>query len=159
MIRTVREMLNVEIDLIINYFLTASPEFLKGMGVDTDKLPDKDKWKETIRTDFILPIEKRKFYYLLWLVDDIPVGHSNINDIVFGKQAYMHLHIWQTNNRQKGNGSFFVKHSLPFYFSKFNLKKLYCQPYALNPAPNSILQKAGFQFIKKYETTGKFVGF
>jgi RimJ/RimL family protein N-acetyltransferase len=63
------------------------------------------------------------------------------------------LHLWQNDKRQKGNGTCFVELSLPFYFSNFKLKKLFCEPYALNDAPNNTLKKAGFSLIKQYETT------
>jgi len=34
-----------------------------------------------------------------------------------------------------------------------------CEPYALNPAPNKILKKVGFTFIKIYETTPGWINF
>ena len=159
MIRKVREMRVEEIDLITNYFHCLTPELLLQQGIDRNKLPGKENWKEIISNDFNQPLEKRKFYYLLWLIDEIPIGHSNLNDIVLGEQAYMHLHIWQTDFRQKGNGSFFVEQSLPFYFKKFNLKKIYCRPNSMNPAPNITLQKVGFQFVKIYETIPGWINF
>ena len=71
----------------------------------------------------------------------------------------MHLHMWHPHNRQKGDGTYFIRQSLFYYFQKFKLKKLYCQPYALNPAPNQTLANAGFEFIKKYETIPGLVKF
>jgi len=53
----------------------------------------------------------------------------------------------------RGMGSQLVKMSLPYYFEKMKLQTLFCQPYALNPAPNRTLEKAGFEFVKKYSTT------
>ena len=89
----------------------------------------------------------------------MPVGHSNINDIVFGQQAYMHLHLWNPGDRQKGNGTYFIAGSLQYYFEKFRLEKIYCQPNAANDAPNKTLEKAGFTFIKKYETIPGWLNF
>ncbi len=37
----VRPLAKEEVPLIISYFFTASPEFLRGMGADPDKLPNK----------------------------------------------------------------------------------------------------------------------
>jgi RimJ/RimL family protein N-acetyltransferase len=42
--------------------------------------------------------------------------------------------------------------TLPYFFQNFELKNLYCEPYALNPAPNKTLKKIGFQFVKQYVT-------
>lgn len=47
-------------------------------------------------------------------------------------------------------GAHFVKLTIPFYFNNFHLQTLYCEPYALNPAPNKTLPKAGFEFVKDY---------
>jgi [ribosomal protein S5]-alanine N-acetyltransferase len=52
-----------------------------------------------------------------------------------------------------------VKLSIPYYFNKFNLKKLYCEPYALNTAPNKTLKKSGFSFVKEYETIPGWISF
>ena len=159
MTKSVREMTMTDINLIIDYFLESSPEFLRGMGVDINKLPGKKEWSKVILNEFAQPVESKKLYYVIWQINDIPVGHSNINNIIFGKEAYMHLHLWHLDNRKKGGGSYFIKESLVYYFQKFELKKLFCQPYALNPAPNHALHNAGFEFIRKYETVPGWLNF
>jgi RimJ/RimL family protein N-acetyltransferase len=141
-----------DVDLIINYFLDSLPDHLLKLGVDETKLPEKNEWRKIILDDLKQPFKKRKFYYLLWLIDDKAIGHSHINDIIFGKQAYMHLHLWNSYNRQKGNGTYYVTESLKYYFEKFRLEKIFCQPNSLNNAPNKTLERAGFEFIKTYET-------
>ena len=152
MTRNVRELTKDDVDLIIDYFLNSTPEHLLRLGVDETKLPGKNEWRIIILNDLEQPLEKRKFYYVIWEVNDIPVGHSNINDIVFGRQALMHLHLWNPDDRRKGNGTYFIKESLNTYFKKFRLEKIYCQPNALNDAPNKTLERVGFTFLKKYET-------
>lgn len=42
--------------------------------------------------------------------------------------------------------------TLPYFFNKLQLKRLYCEPYALNPAPNKTLEKVGFTFVKEHLT-------
>ncbi len=103
--------------------------------------------------------ENKKSYCIIWQVDGKPIGHSNINKIVFGKEAYMHLHIWRPEERKKGLGTSFIKLTLPWFFEKSKLKKLYCEPYALNSAPNKTLQNAGFEFVKEYITTPGWINF
>ena len=65
----------------------------------------------------------------------------------------MHLHIWKGMNRKKGTGVELINRSVTYFFENMKLKKLYCEPYALNPAPNKTLAKAGFHFLKRYTTT------
>ena len=148
-----------DIDLIIQYWLTASPEFLKDMGVDLSKMPSEQEWKEMLLGQLKQDYPQKKSYCIIWLLNEKPVGHSNVNKIIFGEEAYMHLHIWYEEERRSGLGSRFVKMTVPLFFKNLQLKKIYCEPYALNPAPNKILEKLGFEFEKEYITTPGFLNF
>lgn len=153
----VREIEQKDIDPIINYWLGSSEAHMKGMGVDLNKLPTKEEWTSMLMEQLSQPIEEKKSYAIIWLINGKPIGHCNINKINFGVDAYMHLHIWQPDIRKKGLGVKLVKMTLPYFFKKFNLKKLYCEPYALNPAPNKTLEKIGFTFVKKHRTTPGYI--
>lgn len=142
-----------DIKLVIDYFTDASPEFLRGMGADPNKLPNKKDWAKRIETEWKKENKNKQFYYIIWLINNQPVGHSNINQIQFQNSAFMHLHLWKNDNRQKGMGTYFIKRTIPYFFNNFELEELYCEPYALNPAPNKTLLKLGFEFVKEYETT------
>jgi len=148
----VRELTEKDIEYFINYWLDSSSEFLTGMGVDVQKKPNRQQLFDLVSTQIGNPMENRKSYFLTWLINGKPVGCSNVNQIVFGKKAFMHLHLYHSDNRQKGIGTVFVIKSLPYYFENLNLKKLYCEPYSLNQAPNKTLEKIGFKFLKQYKT-------
>ena len=45
-----------------------------------------------------------------------------------------------------------VKQSIPHFFEKLKLQTLFCEPAALNPAPNKTLEKIGFKYIKSHTT-------
>lgn len=150
---SVREWQEDDIERIVGYFTNASPEFLLGMGVDINKVPNKEVWFEKLQEDFKKDNREKDRYYIIWQVDGKSVGHSNINKIIFGKESYMHLHIWEEEMRYKGMGIRFLKKTIPYYFNNFQLQELFCEPYALNPAVNKTLIKVGFEFIKQYETT------
>jgi len=64
----------------------------------------------------------------------------------------MHLHLWNVGERRKGPGFEFVKLTIAHYFEKLQSKDLYCEPYALNPAPNRLLEKLGFDFVERYRS-------
>ena len=64
MTRSVREMTKTDINLIIDYFLESSPEFLRGMGVDINKLPGKEEWSKIILDDFEQPAESKNYIML-----------------------------------------------------------------------------------------------
>ncbi len=150
---SLRELTEADIPLIIDYWLSADAAFLAGMGADIAKLPARQDWKKMLAKQLCQPYEEKESYCIIWLADDEPVGHSNVNKIKFGEEAYMHLHIWKADKRKKGIGTALVKMTLPYFFDSLQLKKIYCEPYALNPAPNNTLEKAGFTFVKKYITT------
>ena len=157
--RSIREIERNEIELIINYFNQSEHAFLRGMGVDPEKLPNHRQWHQLILDDWMQPIENRQFYYLIWLIDNTPVGHSNINKIVYGDHAYLHLHLWEQDDRKMGHGTYFIKACISTYFEKFDLQTLICEPYALNSAPNKTLARTGFELIKQYETTPGWINF
>jgi RimJ/RimL family protein N-acetyltransferase len=156
---SVREFKKEDIELIIDYFINSNTEYLKGMGAIKSKFPTRKKWLEKLYQEIVKSNTEKEFYYVIWEIDNVPVGHSNINNITFGKQATMHLHLWQSNKRKKGLGVEFIKQTIPFYFKYFELEKLICEPYAQNITPNKVLEKNGFEFINKYETIPGWINF
>jgi len=149
---TVREIQLKDIDLIADYWLTSDSVFLTQMGVDLNKLPTRDGLREMLSIQINTSITDKKSYALIWELNGQQIGHSNVNAIEHGKEATMHLHLWNSTNRKKGVGTNLIKKTLPYYFDKLQLKKIICEPYALNIAPNKTLKKIGFKFIKKYRT-------
>lgn len=156
---SIREMQKEDIDPLIHYWLNAEPSFLETMGVDLAKMPARDQWEEMLNEQLKQSYDEKKSYCLIWLVDGKAIGHSNVNKIIFGKEAFMHLHIWVNGIRKKGMGTILVKMGLSLFFKNMELKKIYCEPYALNPAPNKVLEKVGFEFVKTYVTMPGWLNF
>ncbi|MEQ9425096.1 MAG: GNAT family protein [Cyclobacteriaceae bacterium] len=148
---SIREWTEADIDLIIDYFSNASEEALLEMGAEKSKLPERSKWYELLQLEVSKIDAEKNVFYFIWLLDDQPIGHSNINDIKLGDHAFMHLHLWLTDKRKSGIGSAFVKLCIRQFFERFQLKTLYCEPYAHNPAPAAALKKLGFELIGQYE--------
>jgi RimJ/RimL family protein N-acetyltransferase len=149
---SVREIQKKDIDLLVRYWLESDATHHAGMGVDITKLPDEKAWRMMLSQQLSQAYEKKQSYCIIWQIDDKPIGHSNINKIIFEQEAYMHLHVWDASIRQKGIGTNLVKLALPYFFKNMKLQKLYCEPYALNLAPNKTLEKIGFDFVKEYVT-------
>jgi RimJ/RimL family protein N-acetyltransferase len=157
---SVREIQFRDIPHLCEYWLGAPAEFLTGMGVDLAKMPTREAWIEMLTEQIkTLSYLNKKAYCMIWLNDGIPCGHSNINKIVFGEEASMHLHLWKNDSRKKGIGTEFVKLSVPHFFDKYKLKTLYSEPYSLNPAPHKTLQCAGFTFVKEYTCVPGWINF
>jgi len=152
-ILSVREIEEKDITLIADYWFNSGPGHLEGMGVDMFKMPSREQFMTTLLSQLPLPYEDKKAYGLVWEVDGESIGHCNVNPIIFAKEASMHLHIWKGNARNKGYGADLIKMSLPYFFKNLQLEHIYSEPFALNPAPNRTLQKAGFTFVKEYITS------
>lgn len=150
---SVRELMQDDIPLLADYWLTASDEHLMRLGADRAKLPSRENFVKMLEAQLALPYQGKNAYALIWEEAGRPIGHCNINPIAYGDYAYMHLHKWDNDGRQRGAGTALVKMSLPYFFKNFNLKTLYCQPHAENDAPNRTLEKSGFIFVKQYTTT------
>ena len=147
---SVRPLQASDLDRLIQYWTTAEPAFLQGMGVDLSKMPSREQWRDMLSHQLTQTFEEKQSYAIIWQVDGQPVGHSNVSKIEFGVQAYMHLHLWQSGLRQHGLGAELVRLTLPYYFENLQLQTLFCEPYAHNPAPNKTLEKVGFEFVKAY---------
>ena len=156
---SVREIAEADIDAIINYWHNSDDTFLAGMGVDLAKIPAKEDMRMMLRSQLTQGYNEKQSYCIIWLEAGKAIGHSNINKIIFGEEAFMHLHIWDKAERKKGTGTVLIQLSLPYFFENLSLKKLYCEPYALNPAPNKTLKKAGFSFVKEYITIPGYLNF
>ena len=155
----VREIRLNEIGLIADYWGSATSEYLRSMGADSTKMPPRDHFMDMLSGQLLLPYDQKAALALIWLLDEVPVGHCNVNQIQYGDQARMHLHLWNPISRQRGLGTELIRKSIPIFFEKLELTTLYCEPSALNSAPNKALAKAGFTFVKKYLTIPGSINF
>lgn len=149
----VREMELADVDYRIDYFHNASDEYLRGLGVDRARLPSREQWHAFYEEDYAKPIAERANYSLLWVLDDQIVGFSTTDRIVFGVEAFMHLHVAEESLRGRGLGSRFVRASTAVYFDVLALQRIFSEPNAFNVAPNRALQNAGFTYLFSHETT------
>ena len=148
----VRPMALHETDLIIDYFHGAAPEHLEKLGVDPTRLPAVDAWRKRYELEYSRPIEHTTTFMVIWQEGGCPIGFSTTDKIIFGKSAYMHLHIVDSNRRAQGAGAQCVRKSIDIYFECLKLKSLFCEPNAFNVAPNRTLQRAGFKYLKTHQT-------
>lgn len=147
---SVRELKPEDLDPLINYWIGSDAAFMLTMGVDMTKMPKESEWRTFLSKQLSQNYQEKESYCLIWLLNNQAVGHSNISKISFGQEAYMHLHLWKQTNRIRGLGTQFVKLGIPIFFQNMQLEKLFCEPFALNPGPNKLLQKIGFQLFEQY---------
>jgi RimJ/RimL family protein N-acetyltransferase len=150
---TAREMQLAEAGTRIDYFHDASDDYLRTLGVDRALLPTREAWRAFYEEDFARPLAERTNYSLVWERDGSVIGFSSADRIVFGKEAFMHLHILSPTMQRKGMGAEFVRQSAGAYFEVLELERLFSEPNAFNTAANRTLQRAGFRFLFTHETT------
>lgn len=151
-ILSVRELGKEDIHPLLDYWYNSTPEYFKKMGADINLLPPRIDFEDALQKQLQQPYNLKQSYAIIWTIDGVAIGHCNVNKIDFGHEAHMHLHVWKPDLRQKGMGSKFVKMSVPYFFKNLQLKKIICQPYSKNIAPNKTLKKSGFTFTKNYIT-------
>lgn len=156
---SVREMQAPDIEFLVQYWLGSDHSYLEGMGVDIKKLFTKEQISNMLLTQLQLPYAQKNAYCIIWEMDGKAIGHCNTNPSQFGKEANMHLHLWEADNRKKGLGLPLLQLTIPYFFKNLQLKQLICEPYALNPAPHKVLEKLGFEFEKEYVTIPGFINF
>jgi RimJ/RimL family protein N-acetyltransferase len=137
---------------MVDYFLEADDEFLLEMGVARSALPRREDWLSAVLRDHDRASHEKERAYLAWVLDGVAIGHSSINKIQVGREAFIHLHLWSRSLRHRGLGTTFFRLSATRFANDFSLERLYCEPYAENPGPNRVLQKSDFRFVKRYRT-------
>jgi hypothetical protein len=75
--------------------------------------------------EFRLPLLKRKEIVLIWELDGKPLGFSSVNKIIFGREAYMHLHILREDMRNCSYRVACVMKSAALYFDTISLMPLF----------------------------------
>ena len=90
----VRDLEEADIEMVVDYFMDADESSLLAMGADIKRLPGRSDWLSIMTEVLQLPDNEKDRYYQIWMFEDEPIGHSNINNIVYGDHAFMHLHMW-----------------------------------------------------------------
>jgi RimJ/RimL family protein N-acetyltransferase len=150
---TIREIELGDIDAIVDYWLSSPDDYLIGMGVDLNKRPTKEQITTGLTEQINTPFVNKTSLAMVAVNGKEAIGHCNIIDIRQGKKGNMHLHLWEKEDRRKGFGLQMVQLSTAYFFEKFELQQIICEPSSHNPAPHNVLTSAGFVFEKEYCTT------
>ena len=141
-----------EYERMIDYFLDSDDAALLRMGVARELLPRRADWLANVLADHERPDHQKERLYIGWFMDGEQVGHSSVNRIRVGVDAYFHLHLWRSDLRQAGAGTRFCEQSMSIYFERLRLACLWCEPHAENAAPNRTLRRLGFEFVRRHRT-------
>ena len=135
---------------IVDYWVNAGPEHLLAMGTDASQVPGRARWQANLERIVGTPERDATTFYLVWVVDGRAIGFNSLKNIVYGDSGEMHLHIWEESSRRKGYGAPLFCLAAIEFFRRFELKSIYCEPSASNPAPNAMLQRIGFPLVRTH---------
>lgn len=74
---TVREIQNIDIELIADYWSEAEPKFLVSLGVDLNRLVTRSEIQKALTEQMNMPLHEKMSYTLIWELEGKQVGHSN----------------------------------------------------------------------------------
>jgi RimJ/RimL family protein N-acetyltransferase len=148
-----------EYECMVDYFLGADDSFLNGMGVARSLLPTREAWLRSALADHQALDDQKDRLYVGWFYEGRQIGHSSVNKIQIAEEAFFHLHLWHSELRMSGLGIHLCRQSIKIFFERLRLKRLWCEPYAENQAPNRTLVKLGFEFVKRYRTVPGAISF
>lgn len=144
---------------MIDYFVGGGDAFLRGMGVDVARVPDREAWLALALADHARSDGEKERFFVAWLADGELVGHSSISHIELGRTAHVHMHLWRVALRGAGLGPELLGRSIDLVFERFALESLACEPYAENPGPNRVLPRLGFRLVRRYRTVPTGIAF
>src|ERR1700677_2574776 len=147
---SLRPLIEQDIPHILRYWFDQTDSELLQMGVERSKLTSEQEFAQYLKDICDTPLDKAQTYFLVWLIDNKPVGYNALKDIFHHELGHMHLHMWDPGHRGKGYGArLFCMAALEFY-RLFNLKIILCEPRSSNPTPNKMLTKVGFKKWRTY---------
>jgi RimJ/RimL family protein N-acetyltransferase len=144
---SIRPMARTDVPYIVDYWCRASPGDLERMGVDASKIPRPEAFRAQLENLAGGPGTQARSFYLIWLADGRPVGYSSLKNIVRGRRAEMHLHMWDAPSRGRGYGATLFCRSALDFFARFRPREMVCEPSAKNPMPNAMLRRVGFRLL------------
>ncbi len=156
---SVRPAIVLDIPKIHEYWVNSNADYLRGIGADPNKIPSFEDFNSYLTEQINLPLRDRKSNCLIIENFGKAIGHCNTNPSYFGEEAFIHIHLWDKLDRNKGYGISSLQLSLNWFFKNLELKRIIAEPKADNIAINSILKKSGFSFIKSYLTNPGSINF
>ncbi|SOB77448.1 Protein N-acetyltransferase, RimJ/RimL family [Marinobacter sp. LV10R510-11A] len=133
-----------DIPNIVSYWLESSPTDLARMGADASKFPTAEQLEISLRSGIGQANHDAQTSYLIWLINNIPIGFSSLKNIHFCQTGEMHLHMWDASYKGRGYGGILFCLSALKFYEKFKLNSITCEPRSSNPLPNKLFSKIGF---------------
>lgn len=150
---TVCDFATADIADYLDYWYGADAEHLAAMGVDTAKLPAREKMREMLEWNIECDVRrgKKKNAVVSIRLKGKTVGVHELTHFVAHddsrlpgyRSAVMHAHIWRPEHRRLGIGLVSYVRAMGAFFERFALEVILFETPANNAAANRIKSKLG----------------
>jgi RimJ/RimL family protein N-acetyltransferase len=140
-----RDMNLADVALFKDYWYRSSDAFLRGMGVDPNKMKPEVEFVNSLGDAIKDNLKKStsKLPFLTIELDGIPVGSHSVGDVVEGDTAVFHAHLWDLRVRGIGLCTYTYPRAAKLFMDRFELNELTFKTPAQNEAANRIKEKLG----------------
>lgn len=139
---TLRDLREDDIEAIVCYWHDSEPEYLESLGVDLNKLKNRDATAAVFRASLKGQRGRYDRATLVFAHDDKAVGYTNIN-YKDGGVAYAHVHVIYPEYRNIGFVSKLFETGVRVFLTEFPTNELRFQTNAVNRRINRYLEKLG----------------
>lgn len=138
---TVSNLEYADIVHILDYWYTASPEYLHALGVAPEKLPSRSKMGEMLRRK--IQHENARPTILTIKLKGVGIGVHELTHIAPSVSAVMHAHIWRAEDRGRGIGVVSYVKAMERFFAIHGFQRIVFETPLSNMAANRIKQSLG----------------
>jgi len=139
---SIRNIENKDLPAILDYWESGTTEYFKCLGVDKNKIPNRQVLAEILQKE----VGAEELKYLIAIKDGIPVGCGLIEN---GDKALFHFHLWGQASRHLGDGPFLAKKMLEKFSDELFLDEIICHISVRNKHAISAANKNGGVFLEE----------
>jgi ribosomal protein S18 acetylase RimI-like enzyme len=141
----IRDIEEKDVDVIVDYLHSASPEYLDAINVDSIKLISREATASRVR--LALPPPQGNAVSraaVVAVVGEELVAYSNIH-IVSLDETYAHVHIVQPSWRGRGLASVLFVRVMRLFVNRYGIRNLCLETSPKNTKVNGLLKKFGLK--------------
>lgn len=142
-----RDLLESDIPLLLDYWYGSDPAYFEAMGVDLGRMPPKDAFERTLRDKIRANSAPGRppLNVVIVTYEGRPVGFHTVNPVIPGDHGIFHAHLIAPEMRGRGLGQHSYRLAARLFIDRFDLRKIVFKTPAQNPGPNRVKEKLGIR--------------
>jgi putative acetyltransferase len=134
-----------DIQAFVDYWYRSAPSFIRSLGVDPEKMTPEDTFSRHLAEQVTsnLTASPSSLAMLTVELDGQPVGVHSLSELVRGRSAVFHAHLWSELARGIGLGTCTYPRAARIFMDRFELEELVFKTPRANLPANRIKEKLG----------------